>query len=68
MKRLVARGMGIGVIPREYALDGLNAGEFFEVKTDPVLPARSVGMLLPKNKPVSYALHSFIEYFRKENE
>ena len=68
MKRLVSRGMGIGVIPREYALDGLNAGEFFEVKTDPVLPARSVGMLLPKNKPISYALHSFIEYFRKENE
>ncbi len=67
MKRLVRRGMGIGVIPREYAENGLQRGELFEVKTDPALPARSVGMLLPKNQPVSYALHSFIQYFRKES-
>ncbi len=64
MKRLVVRGMGIGVIPREYALRALEGGELLEVKTDPVLPVRSVGMLLPKDRSVSYALHSFIEYFR----
>ncbi len=64
MKKLVMRGMGVGVIPREYALRALTGGELFEVKVDPVLPVRSVGMLLPKNRPVSYALHSFIEYFR----
>ena len=67
MKRLVEKGMGIGVIPREYATAKLEEGTLFEVRTDPVLPVRSVGMLLPKNQPVSYALHSFIEYFRKEN-
>lgn len=67
MKRLVEKGMGIGVIPREYATAKLEEGALFEVRTDPVLPVRSVGMLLPKNQPVSYALHSFIEYFRKEN-
>ncbi len=67
MKRLVARGMGLGVIPREYAARQLSEGEMFEVATDPALPARSVGMLLPKNAPVSYALHCFIEYFNKEN-
>lgn len=66
MKRLVLRGMGIGVIPKEYAKHRLNVGELYEIETDPVLPARSVGMLLPKNQPVSYALHSFIEYFREE--
>ena len=65
MKRLVWRGMGVGVIPREYAARRLEEGELFEVKTDPVLPARSVGMLLPKDRPVSYALHSFLEYFRE---
>ncbi|MBQ4053272.1 MAG: LysR family transcriptional regulator [Clostridia bacterium] len=65
MKRLVIRGMGIGVIPREYATHRLDTQELFEVQTDPVLPVRSVGMLLPKNKPVSYALHSFIEYFKE---
>ncbi|MBQ9714584.1 MAG: LysR family transcriptional regulator [Clostridia bacterium] len=65
MKRLVANGMGVGIIPREYATRRLQMGELFEVKTDPILPTRAVGMLLPKNQPVSYALHSFIEYFRK---
>lgn len=65
MKRLVLRGMGIGVIPREYATQALNAGELWEITTDPVLPVRSVGMLLSKQKPVSYALHSFIEYFKE---
>ncbi len=67
MKRLVLRGMGVGVIPREYATRHLNEQTLFEVKTDPALPVRSVGMLLPKNAPVSYALHSFIETFQKEN-
>ena len=66
MKRLVAKGMGIGVIPKEYAQRELKSGELFEVRTDPVLPVRSVGMLLPKNQPISYALHSFIEYFRNK--
>lgn len=61
MKRLVCRSMGVGVIPREYATRQLQNGELFEVKTDPTLPVRAVGMLLPKNQPVSYALHSFLE-------
>ncbi len=64
MKRLVLRGMGVGVIPREYAATQLQSGSLFEIKTDPALPVRSVGMLLPKNAPVSYALHSFIEDFQ----
>ena len=64
MKRLVLRGMGVGVIPREYAASQLQNGTLFEIKTDPALPVRSVGMLLPKNAPVSYALHSFIQDFQ----
>lgn len=67
MKRLVASGMGIGVIPREYACGRIERGELFEVRTDPMLPTRSVGMLLPKNATVSYALHSFLEYFREND-
>ena len=64
MKRLVLRGMGVGVIPREYAASQLENGTLFEIKTDPTLPVRSVGMLLSKNAPISYALHSFIEDFQ----
>ncbi len=66
MKRLVARGMGVGIIPREYATKELEEGSLYELRSDPVLPVRSVGMVLPKDRPISYALHSFIEYFRSQ--
>ncbi len=65
MKGLVQKGMGIGVVPKEYATQMLKDGTLFEVKTDPALPVRSVGMLLKKNAPVSYSLHCFIEEFQK---
>ena len=67
MKRFVKQGMGIGVIPREYAAQCLSDGSIFELKTDVQLPARSVGMLLPRQTPVSYALHCFIQQFQKNN-
>lgn len=63
MKRLVAQGMGVGVIPREYVEKQLEEGSLFEVKTDPQLPVRSVGMVLAKNAPISYALRVFIQQF-----
>lgn len=65
MKRFICSGMGIGVIPREYAIRNLEDGSMFEIQTDVHLPARSVGMLLPRQTPVSYALHCFIEQFQK---
>ena len=63
MKRLVIRGMGVGCIPREYALHRLADKSMYEIKTDPALPARSVGMVLPKNAQIPYALRAFIELF-----
>lgn len=66
MKRLVARGMGIGVIPREYITKEKENGALYELQTDVALPTRSVGMLLHKSTPISYAVHCFIEDFCKE--
>ncbi|MBQ8291927.1 MAG: LysR family transcriptional regulator [Clostridia bacterium] len=66
MKRLVTRGMGIGIIPRQYAKKELETGTLFEMRTDTAFPTRSVGMLLKKNAPISYALHCFTEEFRKD--
>lgn len=63
MKRLVIRGMGIGCIPREYVLHRLADKSMYEIRTDPALPARSVGMALPKNAQMSYALRAFIDLF-----
>lgn len=66
MKRLVMRGMGVGVIPREYAKGRLEDKTLLEVTTDVALPVRSIGMLLAKNTPISYALHCFIDCLHKE--
>lgn len=63
MKRLVVNGMGIGCIPREYALNKLADGSLFEVKVQPAMPARSVGMALPKKVNMTFALQSFINLF-----
>ena len=66
MKRLAVRGMGIGVIPREYVESNLADGTLYEIKTDPDLLARSVGMLLPKHASLSYALRCFLDCIFKE--
>ena len=63
MKRLVAQGMGIGVIPKEYAEKELADGTLRVVDTDPMLSVRSVGMVLPKNTAASYALRMFLQLF-----
>ena len=63
MKRLVAKGMGIGVLPREYAEKELADGSLKILQTDPALPARSVGMVLSKQATVPYSLRMFIELF-----
>lgn len=63
MKRLVVNGMGIGCIPREYALNEIADGSLFEVKVLPAMPVRSVGMALPKNVNMTFALQSFVRLF-----
>lgn len=63
MKHLVKAGMGIGCIPREYAQKELDSGELIELKTDPALPIRSIGMALPKGTQFSFALREFIKLF-----
>ncbi|MDE7306768.1 MAG: LysR family transcriptional regulator [Clostridia bacterium] len=65
MLKLAIKGMGIGCIPSEYCEDLLESGELFEVKTDPSLPVRGVGIAVPKNLALSYALKQFIALFNK---
>lgn len=64
MVKLAVKGMGVGCVPREYCQKQLASGELFEVQTNPSLPARSVGLFLPKNVPAPYALKQFIELFK----
>jgi DNA-binding transcriptional LysR family regulator len=63
MLKFAKQGMGIGCVPREYANKELESGELFEVNVTPQLPVRGVGMALPKNLPVPFALREFIALF-----
>lgn len=63
MLKLAVQGMGIGCVPREYCRKELESGELFEVNITPALPVRGVGMALPKNVPVPFALREFITLF-----
>lgn len=65
MIKLVIKGMGIGCIPREYCQKELEEGTLFELKTDPSLPVRGVGIALTKNAPVSFAMKEFISMFER---
>ena len=65
MKKLVAEGMGIGCIPREYMQPEAGDGSIFEIEVSPTMPSRSVGVALPKNTSISYALRAFLELFRE---
>lgn len=66
MKRLVANGMGIGCIPREYALNRIADNSLFELDVRPAMAPRSVGMALPKNANMPFSLRAFINLFKKK--
>lgn len=65
MLKLAVKGMGIGCVPREYCQKELESGELFEIDITPALPVRGVGLALPKNVPVPFALREFIALFQK---
>ena len=67
MKQLVAEGMGIGCIPREYALRRMRSGELLELNVSPAMPSRSVGLALPKNANMPFSLRAFISLCKKQD-
>lgn len=64
MLKFASCGMGIGCVPREYAAHYLESGELFEVNVVPSLPVRGVGIALPKNVPVQFAVKEFLSMFQ----
>ncbi len=65
MKKLVIKGMGIGLIPREYCRDELDNGEIFELKTTPSLPARGIGIAISRHLSLSFAMKEFLAMFNR---
>lgn len=63
MKKLVAKGMGLGCIPREYCLNEFESGKLFELSVRPALPARGIGIAIAKHAALSYAMKEFLKTF-----
>ena len=67
MIQLAKNGVGIACVPKEYVRRELNDDKtLFEIRTEPALPARSIGIAFPKNQPISYATEEFFKLFNKE--
>ncbi len=67
MIQLAKNGVGIACVPKEYVRRELNDDKtLFEIRTEPALPARSIGIAFPKSQPISYATKEFFKLFNKE--
>lgn len=60
MVEFAKNGLGIACIPREFVKKELADGTLKEIKTDPALPSRAIGLALPKNESMTFAVREFI--------
>ncbi len=66
MCMLAKNGIGIACIPREFAMHELNEEKsLIEIKTNPTLPTRAIGLALPKDKNLTFAVKEFIKLLPK---
>lgn len=61
MVELAKSGIGIACIPREFVKHELEEGALKEIKTNPALPTRAIGLALPKNDSMTFAVKEFIK-------
>lgn len=66
MCMLAKNGIGIACIPREFVRHELNEEKsLIEIKTNPTLPTRAIGLALPKDKNLTFAVKEFIKLLPK---
>lgn len=61
MTELAKNGIGIACIPREFVSHELNEGSLVEIKTNPTLPTRAIGLALPKDGGMTFAVKEFVK-------
>ncbi len=66
MTELAKNGIGIACIPREFVRHELDEeGSLKEIITSPALPTRAIGLALPKNENMTFAVKEFIKLINK---
>ena len=66
MLELAKKGIGIACIPKEFVKEELEQGTLKEIKTDPELPIRALGIALPKNESTTFAVKEFLKMIDKD--
>lgn len=61
MTELAKNGIGIACIPREFVSHELKEGSLKEIKTNPALPTRAIGLALPKDEEMTFAVKEFLK-------
>ena len=61
MVSLAKNGMGIACVPREFVKTELETEELFEIKTEPMLPKRAIGVAVNENGNLTFAVKQFVK-------
>ncbi|MBQ0099188.1 MAG: LysR family transcriptional regulator, partial [Firmicutes bacterium] len=66
MTSLAKIGLGIACIPREFVRHEVEEEKsLIEIKTEPQLPTRAIGLAVPKNEGMTFAVKEFIKLIEK---
>ena len=66
MTMLAKNGIGIACIPKEFVRHELEEEKsLMEIKTNPSLPTRAIGLALPKNANLTFAVKEFLKIISK---
>ena len=69
MTELAKNGIGVACIPREFVKHELEEEKsLVEIKTNPSLPTRAIGLALPKNETPTFAVKEFIKLLNNNKE
>lgn len=68
MAELAKSGIGIACIPREFVRHELESGALREIVTVPALPSRAIGLCLPKNETLTFAVKEFLKLISPATE
>ena len=65
MTSFAKNGIGIACIPKEFVKHELQEEKsLFEIKTNPVLPTRAIGLAVPKDVELTFAVKEFVNMIK----